>query len=179
MQTEKTNGPRERAECVDANQSLRKANKSIDEGQSVLPANLTAERCVLGAIIEDETLWPRLAELGLCSQDFFLSDHRRIFEALQLLKLRNVPIDFVTVAEELGNSQHDYVLIGSLIHGVVLNEDHVLYHAAIVRKKARVRAVLKIGAWLTEVATESADPDRLIAEATAKLEACSEGAISA
>jgi replicative DNA helicase len=135
------------------------------------PVSMPAERSVLGALIEDDGLLAEVLEAGLRIDDFSLSEHRRVFESILMLRRRNSPVDYVLVAEQLGNRQTDYVLVASLIDGVVVHEDHVLHHVAIIRKKAKLRALLRIADWLTRVVDETADPDALIAETLGKLEA--------
>src|SRR6266496_4160559 len=112
-----------------------------------LPTNIAAELRVLGALIEDDGL---VHDIGLSVDDFVLSDHRRIFWAIVALHARDCPVDLFTAIEELGNSQEDYVVVASLVHGVVLHEDHTHNHAAIIRKKTRLRSLLKIAEWITE-----------------------------
>jgi replicative DNA helicase len=133
--------------------------------------SLPAERSVLGALIEDDGLLPEVLETGLSVGDFSLSDHRRVFESILLLRRRKSPVDYITIAEQLGNQQTDYVLVANLIDGVVVHEDHVLHHVAIVRKKAKLRALLRIADWLMQVVDETADPAAVIAETLGKLEA--------
>jgi replicative DNA helicase len=138
---------------------------------AILPINLCAERSILGAVIEDDVLLPEVIAAGLQPDDFFLSDHQRVFSTMLMLQARKSPVDYITIAEELGNHQEHYVLVASLIHGVVIHEDHILHHVAIVRKKSRLRGLLRLAEWLTAAATETANPDELIISTRAKLEA--------
>jgi replicative DNA helicase len=145
-------------------------SKSAEQNQSV-PINLAAEQTVLGALIENDRLLTEVISDGLRCEHFALSDHRRIFEAIVTLQGRHEPIDYITVAEQLGNRQEDYVLIGSLVHGVVFDdEEHVLHHATIVRRKWRLRALLKIAEWLTASINETADPESLSAQTINKIQ---------
>src|SRR5215471_12917171 len=104
----------------------------------MIPVSLAAERAVLGALVEDDGLLPEVLEAGLSANDFLLSDHQRIFRAMLALRNRNCPVDYITVINELGNRPEDYVLVASLIHGVVLHDEHTLHHVDIVRKKSRL-----------------------------------------
>ena len=158
---------------------MKTSHSKTDHCQAINPANVAAERCVLGAVIEDESLWRKLTDSGLRSQHFYLSDHRRVFGAIDRLKGRSMPVDYISVAEELGNLGGDYVLIASLVHGVVVQENHVLHHAAIIRKKSRLRSLLKIGEWIQKAVTEIAEPDSLTAQIRNMLDGCSEDQISA
>lgn len=136
------------------------------------PANLPAERAVLGALIEDDGLVPEVLDAGLLVDDFLLSDHQRIFLAIVSLSGKHCPVDYVTVAEHLGNRSEDYALIGGLIQGVVLHQDHVLHHVAIVRRKAKLRTLLKLGEWILGAVLESSDPGLLAEEISNRLERC-------
>jgi replicative DNA helicase len=153
---------------------VNKRDSRIDDDTPparTLPANIAAERSVLGGVIEDDGLLPEVIAADLQREDFSLSDHQRVFSAILSLHERKLPVDYVTVAEELGNDQNAYVLLGSLIQGVIVHEDHILHHVAIVRKKSRLRALLRLAEWLTKAVTESADPDKLIIATREKLEA--------
>jgi replicative DNA helicase len=158
---------------------MTRSGSEAQKDSPTVPANLPAERCVLGALIEDDSLVPDVLALGLRTQDFLLSDHRRIFRAIEMLRAKNAPVDYVSVTEQLGTRNEDYALIADLMHGVVLYEDHVLHHAAIVRRKARLRALLKIGEWISVAVTETADPDLVISQIRNMLDECSEDQIRA
>jgi hypothetical protein len=55
--------------------------------------------------------------------------------------------------------------------GAVVLKTHVLYHCQLVRNKARLRQMLKIAEWISEIAPREQDPQRLVAEAVERLEA--------
>jgi len=65
-----------------------------------LPANLEAERFVLGSILLDDSTFIQTAGL-LEPHDFSLEKHRRIFQRMLDIYQRGQRIDRVTVAEEL------------------------------------------------------------------------------
>src|SRR5438270_7415831 len=65
-----------------------------------LPANLDAERFVLGSILLDDTYYLQVAG-AVDPGDFSLEKHRRIFARMKDLYGRAVRIDRVTLAEEL------------------------------------------------------------------------------
>ena len=60
---------------------------------------LEAEAAVLGALLNDERAWERLADLA--AADFTHAPHRLIFGALQALERRGSPVDLVTASEQL------------------------------------------------------------------------------
>ena len=143
-------------------------SKGVPDPQA--PVNPAAERSVLGAMIDDELLLPEILASGLRREHFSVSDHRRIFDAIGSLQARGLPVDSVSVANELGNDQHDCALIADLTYGVVLAKNHILHHASIVRTKATLRNIQRFAEWLGNSVDESTNPHLLIAEAMTKLE---------
>src|ERR1700720_4124935 len=65
-----------------------------------LPANLDAERFVLGSILLNDALYLQVAG-AVEPEDFSLEKHRRIFARMKDLYERSEKIDRVTVAHEL------------------------------------------------------------------------------
>src|ERR1700733_15688875 len=65
-----------------------------------LPHNLEAERSILGAILLDNHMLNTAVE-KLRSDDFFLDQHRRIFERMMTLGETQQAIDLVTLTEDL------------------------------------------------------------------------------
>jgi replicative DNA helicase len=132
--------------------------------QPVSPVSLPAERVVLGGFIESPDLLSEAVASGLAENDFSLSDHRRIFAAILALAESKSVVDYVLLAEHLGGRPEDYVLLSSLIDGVVIEQGHILHHVALVRKKSKLRQLERMGAGLGTSATErGADPDKIAA----------------
>jgi replicative DNA helicase len=139
-------------------------------GECLTLVNLPTERAVLGACIESEELLGEAIAAGLTADDFALSDHRKVFSTILRMREKNVPVDFLSVADWLGNHAQSYALVGSLTDGVVLQRDHTLYHASVVIKKSRLRNLAKLGEWIiNSVNQEGADPQCLVTEMEARL----------
>ena len=66
-----------------------------------LPANVEAERSILGAILLDNLSYNQAAE-HLKPEDFLLDSHRRIYSRMVDLADSSRSIDLITLAEELG-----------------------------------------------------------------------------
>lgn len=60
---------------------------------------LEAEAAALGALLNDESAWEKIADLA--AADFTDPRHRLVFDALQALERRGSPIDLVTASEQL------------------------------------------------------------------------------
>ena len=69
-----------------------------------LPANVEAERSILGAILLDNLAYNEAAE-HLKPEDFSLDSHRRIFTRMVDLAESSRPIDMITLVEELDRRQ--------------------------------------------------------------------------
>lgn len=65
-----------------------------------LPHNIEAEQSVLGSMLLDESCVPEVME-HLRSEDFYVSQNRAIFEAMQSMFTLNETIDPVTVIDKL------------------------------------------------------------------------------
>ncbi|MCY4587652.1 MAG: replicative DNA helicase [Bryobacterales bacterium] len=65
-----------------------------------LPTSIEAERCVLGSILLDDSLFPQVAG-RLQPVDFAIEKHRRIFLRMEDLHRRGVAIEDLTLVEEL------------------------------------------------------------------------------
>ncbi len=63
-----------------------------------LPANVEAERSILGAILLDNLAYNQAAE-HLRPEDFSLDSHRRIYSRMMDLAESSRPIDMITLIE--------------------------------------------------------------------------------
>src|SRR5205085_11395080 len=65
-----------------------------------LPANVEAERSILGAILLDNFSYNQAAE-HLKAEDFSLDSHRRIYSSMMDLVESSRPIDMITLVEKV------------------------------------------------------------------------------
>jgi replicative DNA helicase len=122
---------------------MKTLESSIDQ---VLPANLDAERSVLGAILLDPKAYDEAAALGLAAGDMSLDSHRRIYSAMQAIADVGRPIDIVTLPEELANRRQleavgGYCYISGLLDGVP-DRPSIRHYIKIVREKAAQRKLV-------------------------------------
>ena len=127
-----------------------------------LPSDDLAERSVLGGILELPDILADLTALGLVAEEFSLADHRRLYRALADMRDRGIPIDCVSASEFIGGDPRHVALIGDCVFGCVVERAHLLHHAAIVRRKARLRKLLRMAEWVATKAEEpNADPSTI------------------
>ena len=81
---------------------MKQTTKKINDAR-ILPHSIEAEQCVLGCAFIDQDASYNIVS-GLKVDDFYSETHQIIFEAMQKVMASNVPIDFVTIAENLEKS---------------------------------------------------------------------------
>ncbi len=127
------------------------------------PANLDAECAVLGGCLADEGVLHAVLAEGLTPDQFSVTDHQRVWEVILHMCDKGLPVTLISV--------HDFDLtlspaaLADLTCGGVLLESHIVHYARIVKRLARLRALMHLGEQLAEGAgTAGADPDRLASE---------------
>ncbi len=132
-----------------------------------LPSSVDAERSILGAILLDNAVCNQAIEL-LRRDDFFLDSHRRIFEKMIALTERIMPIDLVTLREELSRAG-EFEQIGgatylsSLIDGVP-RTDTIEPYAKIVKAKSMLRKLITASNQIVALAFEEEDEAEVIVD---------------
>ncbi|HEV2395573.1 MAG TPA: replicative DNA helicase [Candidatus Sulfotelmatobacter sp.] len=131
-----------------------------DYAVSTLPANVDAERSILGAILLDNFAYNQAAE-HLRTEDFSLDSHRRIYACMVDLAESSRPIDMITLIEELDRHKDlqpigDVAYVSSLVEGVP-ERPSIEHYVRIVRDKALLRGV--ISAATTAIARASDQSD--------------------
>lgn len=66
----------------------------------VLPHNLDAEQALLGCMLIDERV-PMTVLSELRTEDFYSEAHKKIFDAMNTVYQKSIPIDFITITDEL------------------------------------------------------------------------------
>ncbi|MGH9682059.1 MAG: replicative DNA helicase [Candidatus Acidiferrales bacterium] len=130
-----------------------------------LPHHLEAERSILGAILLDNHALNAAVE-KIRSEDFFLPQHRHIFERMVQLAEKQQPIDTVTLMEDLEGegkleSAGGVAYIAQLSDGVprISNIEH---YARIVKEKAVLRNLIHTAAAIQEQAIAAGDDADII-----------------
>ena len=111
-----------------------------------LPHNLEAEKAVLGAILINNLAFNQAAEV-IDAGDFFRDAHRRIFDKMVGLSERNLPVDLVTLKDELVRTgELDEVGGPAYISGLtdgVPRSANVEHYARIVKEKSTLRRLIE------------------------------------
>jgi replicative DNA helicase len=136
-----------------------------------LPANIEAERSILGAVLLDNHAFNDAAE-HLKPEDFSIDSHRRIYSRMMDLAESSRPIDIITLVEELEQKKDlqavgDVGYISGLLDGVP-DRPSIEHYVRIVRDKAILRGLINVSNTAIAKASEQADPaDEILNEAEA------------
>jgi replicative DNA helicase len=121
---------------------LATTETSLERG---MPANIEAERSILGAILLDNFSYNEAAQ-SLKAEEFFLDSHRRIFLRMMDLAENGRPIDIISLTEQLGRNKEVEAIGGvaylaSLTDGVARRAS-IEQHIRIVKDKALMRGIV-------------------------------------
>lgn len=112
-----------------------------------LPQNLDAERCILAAVLLDNSYLAKAADI-LHSGDFFLGQHETIFRTMLAMVEAGQPVDLVPLIEKMQSNgtlatAGGAPYISGLTDGMprITNVEH---YAGIVREKSRLRQIVHV-----------------------------------
>src|ERR1700682_1806218 len=133
---------------------------------SSLPANVEAERSILGAILLDNFAYNQAAE-HLRIEDFSLDSHRRIHSRMVDLAESSRPIDMITLIAELERHK-ELQLVGEAeyIAGLVVglpDRPSIEHYVKMLRDRAERRRAAKLGENVQRLAEDPRVPTAVLA----------------
>jgi len=152
---------------------------TLDAG---LPANLDAEKTILGAILLDNAFHAEAAEV-LTPDDFALDSHRRVYLRMSELTDSGRAVDIVTLANELAKYKEveavgGVAYLASLTEGLPRNpviEDYI----RIVKDKSLLRRLMGIcSAAIAKAADQSEDAIGILDSTESQLLEASESGLA-
>ena len=110
-----------------------------------LPANVTAERAVLGSLLLNDEGLKTITEL-LTPEDFYVTAHKHIFSAITAVASRNQRLDLLMLQDEL-EKKSALLESGGIVYLLSLQEELpvmglVEQHAQIVKEKSILRELV-------------------------------------
>jgi replicative DNA helicase len=155
--------------------------ESVAAPERTLPHNLEAERSVLGAILIHNDAINSAAHI-IDSKDFFRDAHRRIWDKMVALSEKSLPIDYVTLKEELARTGEleevgGPAYVTALVDGVP-RSTNVEQYARIVKEKSVLRSLIFSANRIVTTAYEAEeDPETLLDSAERSIFEIAEGRI--
>jgi replicative DNA helicase len=138
-----------------------------------MPANVEAERSILGAILLDNFSFNQAAE-HLHPEDFSLDSHRKIYARMVELAESSRPIDLITLSEELDRTKElesigDVAYVSSLLDGVP-DRPSIEHYVKIVRDKAMLRGLIHAAnAAISRAADQSDTAEEILSDTEAAI----------
>lgn len=165
-------------EFTNLNKDRKVRRKSaVDLGTMVFgkipPQSKELEEAILGAVMLEKAVFDTVIEI-LKPECFYVEANQRIFRAMQTLAARSMPIDLLTVVEEL-KLQGDLELVGgpyyvTRLTNAVVSSANVESHARIVLQKFIQRELIRIsGEIIGDAYEDSTDVFDLLDIAESKL----------
>jgi replicative DNA helicase len=154
-----------------------KKKPSVDLGSMVFgkipPQSKELEEAVLGAVMLEKSAFDVVVEI-LKPECFYLETHQRIFKAMQALAVKSMPIDLLTVVEEL-RFREDLEFVGgpyflTKLTNSVVSSANIESHARILVQKFIQRELIRIsGEIIGEAYEDSVDVFDMLDSAESKL----------
>ena len=130
-------------EIINTNRDKKRRKGSIDLSTMVYgkvpPQAKELEEAVLGAIMLEKSAFDSLVDTNLKPECFYVEAHQTIFKAMMDMQQRGVPIDILTVVEELKRKDELDVVGGpyyvTKLTNAVVSTANIEAHARIILQK--------------------------------------------
>ncbi|MEI9956462.1 MAG: replicative DNA helicase [Ferruginibacter sp.] len=165
-------------ELTNFNKDKKTRRKAIPDLSSMMygkvpPQAKELEEAVLGAIMLEKSAFDTVIEI-LKPECFYVDANQRIFKAMQGLAIKSLPIDLLTVVEEL-KFREELDLVGgpyyvTRLTNAVVSSANIDAHSRIVLQKFIQRELIRIsGEILGDAYEDSTDVFDMLDEAEGKL----------
>ncbi len=133
------------------------------------PQAIEAEQSVLGAILLDNDAMIKVADI-LLVEDFYRPDHQLIYSSMIALYEKRMPLDVVTLTDELEKTKQLKDIGGAstlaTLTSRVPTAAHAAHYAGIIHEKAILRRIITAASTITELGyTEDRPVDEIVDEA--------------
>jgi len=155
----------------------KKKSTSVDVSSmmygKIPPQARELEEAVLGAILLDKSAFDTVTEI-LKPECFYVEAHQMIFDAMQGLQQKNMPIDMLTMVEELKTREQLDMIGGayyiSKLTNVVVSTANIEAHGRIVLQKFIQRELIRIsGEVIANAYEDSTDVFDLLDDSETKM----------
>ena len=124
------------------------------------PQSIPSEMAVLGSIMLRKDAMHEIED-ALTPDSFYVEKHKKIFQAMLDLSLKNEPIDMLSLSTKLGEQKFLESIGGNQylaeIVNVVPSSTNIKHYADIVQKKYVLRSLIEAADYVSELAFEEGD----------------------
>ena len=141
--------------------SPKSKTKTVSTIKSV-PHSFEAEQAIIGGLLLNNDAWNDVAE-RVVERDFYHRAHRTIFATIESLSGEDIPVDLVTLSEQLENNQ-ELEGIGGIAYLAELLQNtpsaaNINNYSDIVRERAVVRELIGVANEIAEAGYETEGRD--------------------
>lgn len=140
---------------------INNRTKSILSASKQPPHNVEAEKSLLGSLLLDKEAIVKIADL-VSGDDFYQANHGEIFEAIKRLFEKRVPVDLVTLSEELEKTKSLDQVGGASYLATLTNAvptaAHIVDYANIVSEKSTLRKLISASSSIAELGFDEDKP---------------------
>lgn len=119
------------------------------------PHSREAEQSLLGGLLLDSQAWDNVAST-VSKEDFYVPEHRLIYQAMSQVAERNQPIDVLTISGQLEAMDADEASGGlgylSELAASASSASNVSAYADLIRDRAVLRQLIRVAGELSEAA---------------------------
>ncbi|MBO4897308.1 MAG: replicative DNA helicase [Clostridia bacterium] len=136
-----------------------------------MPYSLEAEQAVLGSMILSADALTKAIET-LRSDDFYLEQHKAIFDALSRLFAESKPVDIITLSEELGDRLEKVSGVSYLaqLTEIVSTTQNIKYYIDIISQKSVLRKLITAAGEISQMCyDEKNEVDKVLDSAEQKI----------
>lgn len=142
----------------DNNRNKPRHQPDADPAGRIPPHDKDIEEAVLGALMLEKDAYATVCDI-LKPDSFYEPVNRKIYEAIQTLGIQQMPVDMLTVTEQLRNNNTIDEVGGPAfiaeLTSRVASAANIEYHARIIAQQYLARELISFG---TEVAAKALDP---------------------
>jgi replicative DNA helicase len=124
------------------------------------PQSIDSEKAVLGSIMLRKDAMHEVEDI-ISPDSFYAEKHKKIFQAMLDLSMKNEPIDMLSLSTKLGEQKSLEAIGGNQylaeIVNVVPSSTNVKHYAEIVQKKYVLRSLIEAADYVSELAFEESD----------------------
>ncbi|AIS53571.1 replicative DNA helicase DnaC [Thermoanaerobacter kivui] len=142
------------------------------EWSKIPPQNIEAEQSVLGSMLLSRNAIIDVSEI-IKADDFYKESHKKLFEVMMNMFEKDIPVDLVTVVDELRKRNMleavggiDY--IASLSSNVITTAN-VSYYAKLIKEKATLRRLIEASSEIMELSYQGDDVESVLDIAEQKI----------
>ncbi len=149
-------------------QQARIKQEEVKEAMKVIPHSLEAEEAILGSILSDNEVAIDLVS-DLSVDDFYSEIHKEIFEEIKQINRNNLPVDIITLSNDL-TKKGKLKKIGGMTKLTQLLEAvpstaNYQYYVTILQRNSLLRKIIRSSNEIIRNAHTQEDADKVLAVA--------------